>query len=55
MTAPTSPTLVKRAAVDAGLRAPALSFRTLRDVVEQTRAAAPRREAASRDAAGTSQ
>ncbi len=35
---------VKRAAVDAGLRAPALSFRTLRDVVEQTRAAAPRRE-----------
>jgi hypothetical protein len=46
---------VKRAALDAGLRAPALSFRTLRDVVEQTRAAAPRRESASRDAVGTSQ
>lgn len=45
---------VKRAAVDAGLRAPALSFRTLRDVVEQTRAAAPRRETASRDTVGTS-
>jgi hypothetical protein len=46
---------LKRAAVDAGLHPPALSFRTLRDVVEQTRAAAPRHEAASRAAAGTSQ
>ena len=40
---------VRRAAIDAGLHAPALSFRTLEDVVEQTRAAARTREAAIRD------
>jgi hypothetical protein len=43
---------VKRAAIDAGLHAPALSFRTLREVVEQTRAAANSHEAVGRDAVG---
>ena len=44
---------VRRAAIDVGLHAPALSFRTLQDVVEQTRAAARTREAAAgRDRAG---
>jgi hypothetical protein len=43
---------VKRAALDAGLAAPALSFRMLHDVVEQTRAAARARWAAADDAVG---
>ena len=43
---------VRRAAIDVGLRAPALSFRTLQDVVEQSRAAARPREAARRDGVG---
>jgi len=41
---------VRRAAIDAGLQAPALSFRTLQEVLEQTRAATRPREAAHRDA-----
>ena len=43
---------VRRAAIDAGLHAPTLSFRTLQDVVEQTRAATRTREAADRDGVG---
>jgi hypothetical protein len=43
---------VKRAAMDAGLHAPTLSFRALQEVVEQTRAAACPREAAGRDGLG---
>jgi len=40
---------VRRAAIDAGLHAPALSFRTLQEVLEQVRAATRTREAADRD------
>jgi hypothetical protein len=39
---------VKRAAVDAGLHAPAISFRTLHDVVEQARTAGRSREGTAR-------
>jgi hypothetical protein len=46
---------VKRAAIAVGLHPPAMSFGTLRDVVEQTRAPARAREPASRDAVGISQ
>jgi len=38
---------VKRAAVDAGLYAPAISFRTLHDVIEQARTARRSREVAA--------
>jgi hypothetical protein len=40
--------MLRRVAQDAGLCAPALSFRTLQDVVEQTRAAADARAGAAR-------
>ena len=46
---------LRRAAIDAGLRAPGLSFRTLHDVVAQTRAAAMSIDAARRDAVRTPQ
>lgn len=46
---------VKRAAIDTGLHAPALSFRTLPDVLEQTRAEARSHEDGRRDAGGTAQ
>jgi hypothetical protein len=45
---------VRRAAIDAGLHAPALSFRTLQEVVAQTRAAVPRHEPAGRGAVESS-
>jgi hypothetical protein len=47
---------VRRAARDAGLRAPALSFRTLQDVLQQTRAATlPPAVAAGRDSSADAQ
>jgi hypothetical protein len=43
---------VKRAAIDAGLRAPAVSFRTLHGVVEQARSAGRSRDGAVRAGIG---
>jgi hypothetical protein len=46
---------VKRAAIDAGLHAAAISFRTLHDVIEQARTAGRAHERAAGSANGVAQ